>query len=42
MNIRARGTFIISYVDQFDKIGVYNITSPDNNGDKDRDSVEAY
>lgn len=40
MNMRARGTFIINYVDQFDRIGVYNKTSPDVNGDEGRNDVE--
>jgi len=42
MNIRTRGTFVVNYVDQFDRIGVYNATDPDNNGDENRDSVEEF
>jgi len=38
MNIRARGTFVLNYVDPFDRVGYWNQSDPDQNGAQDRDS----
>lgn len=40
--MRLRGTFILNYVDQFDKFGIFNRSDPDINGDANRDSVQDY
>jgi len=42
MNMRIRGTFVMNYVDQFDKYGTFNRSDPDVNGDEDRGDVGDY
>ena len=40
--MRIRGTFVMNYVDQFDKYGTFNRSDPDVNGDEDRGDVGDY
>ena len=40
MNMRIRGTFVLNYVDQFDKFGLFNRSDPDINGHQNRDQVQ--
>lgn len=38
MNIRNRGTFVLNYVDPFDRIGFWNQSDPNQNGAEGRGS----
>ena len=42
MNIRARGTFTLNYVDPFDKIGFWNQSDPNQNGAEGRADEEEF
>ena len=42
MNIRARGTFVLNYIDQFDRVGYWNQSDPDINGAPNREEEEEF
>ena len=42
MNMRARGTFVSNYVDQFDRTEPFNLTDPNVYGDENRDSAPDF